>query len=184
VRGQVCVALVVSTLFVFAACSDDDGGSESSADTRRSPAAASVPDGSACELFTEGEAADVLGGAVRREMDLGGTEASTCTYVGEDDATRALGLGAGTFESDEAADNAFRRARADAQFDGLEIEDVPDLGADAYWLPESNNFERTISDQELTYGELDVRVGNRVLTAFVTPSNRDAARAIAELTLG
>jgi hypothetical protein len=67
---------------------------------------------------------------VRRETNLTGTEASQCSYTVEKDATRVVGLGVGAFASADEAANAYARARADAQFDGLKIEN-------AYFTPPS-----------------------------------------------
>lgn len=165
-------------LVAAAACSDDDGDDgESKGDD---PAAVNE----ACELFSEDDAEEVLGAPVEKETDLGGTEATSCSYVAAHDPTRVLGLGVGDLETTDAAEKALLEARANAQFDGLEVQQIDDIGDEAYYLPASNNFERTINNEQLTFGELGARDGKRVATAFVTPADEDAARAIVELALG
>jgi len=177
-RRLIAAGLTMFALGGLAAC--DDGGDDDPDGGDSTSAAANE----ACELFTESDAEDVLGAPVEKETDLGGTEATSCSYVAADDPTRVLGLGVGDFETADEAETAILRARADAQFDGLEVQQVDDIGDEAYYLPASNNFERTINDEALTFGELGARDGRRVVTAFVTPANEDAARAITELALG
>jgi hypothetical protein len=137
----------------------------------------------ACELFTRKEAKRILGKAVRRETNLAGTQASTCGYVVEKDATRVVGLAAGEFPSDDEASKAYTRARADAQFDGLKIETVRKLGSGAYWLPKTNNFERTILDEKLVIGELTVLEGRRVYTVYLAPPSKTKARDTIKLVI-
>lgn len=178
-RRLIAAGLTVLALSGLAAC-DDNGDDESDGGDDSTSAAVNE----ACRLFSEGEAEDVLGAPVEKETDIGGTEATSCSYVGADDPTRVLGLGVGDLETTDEAEKAILRARADAQFDGLDVRQVDDIGDEAYYLPASNNFERTINDEALTFGELGVRDGKRVVTVFVTPANEDAARAIVELALG
>jgi len=166
--------MVVLLVAVGAAC-DDDGDSGDTKDDDSTSAAVNE----ACKLFSEEDAEDILGAPVEKETDLGGTEATSCSYVDADDSTRVLGLGVGDLETTDAAEKVILKARADAQFDGLEVRQIDDIGDEAYYLPASNNFERTINDEPLTFGELGARDGKRVVTAFVTPESEDAARAIA-----
>ncbi|MGI8796696.1 MAG: hypothetical protein ACR2IR_09000 [Acidimicrobiia bacterium] len=174
------LVIMLMLLVAAAACSDDDGDDgESNGDDSTTAAG-----NEACELFSDDDAEEVLGAPVEKETDLGGTEATSCSYVAADDPTRVLGLGVGDLETTDAAEKALLEARADAQFDGLEVQQIDDIGDEAYYLPASNNFERTISNEQLTFGELGARDGKRVATAFVTPANEDAARAIVELALG
>jgi hypothetical protein len=175
-RRLLVIALML--LVAVAACDDDGDDGESKGDDSTSAA------NEACELFSEDDAEEVLGAPVEKETDLGGTEATSCSYVAADDPTRVLGLGVGDFETTDAAENALLKARADAQFDGLEVQQIDDIGGEAYYLPASNNFERTINNEQLTFGELGARDGKRVATAFVTPADEDAARAVVELALG
>lgn len=169
----------VLALVALGACNDGDDDSNSNDQDDSTSAAVNE----ACKLFSEQDAEAVLGAPVEKETDVGGTEATSCSYVA-DDPTRVLGLGIGDFDTADDAEKAILRARADAQFDGLEVRQIDDVGNEAYYLPASNNFERTINDEQLTFGELEARDGTRVVTAFVTPENEDAARAIVELALG
>ncbi len=180
-RRLLTTALAVLALVALAAC-DDDGGEDESKDSKDDSTSAAANE--ACRLFSESDAEDVLGAPVEKETDLGGTEATSCSYVAADDPTRSLGVGVGDFETTDAAEKAILKARADAQFDGLEVQQVDDIGDEAYYLPVSNNFERTINNEELSFSELGARDGKRVITSFVTPGNEDAARAIAEKVLG
>jgi hypothetical protein len=139
------------------------------------PVGAQAPP-NACELLTQKDARTVLGKAVRRETNLTGTEASQCSYTAEKDATRVVGLGVGAFASADEAANAYARARADAQFEGLKIENVRRLGDLAYYLPKTNNFERTVRSKKLVFGELTALDGQTVYTAYVTPPLKAKAR--------
>jgi hypothetical protein len=177
-RRRIAAGLTVLAFGGLAAC--DDNGEEGANGGDDSTSAAV---NEACKLLSEGDAEDVLGAPVEKETDLGGTEATSCSYVAADDPTRVLGLGVGDFETADEAEKAILRARADAQFDGLELQQIDDVGDEAYYLPASNNFERTINDETLTFGELGARDGKRVVTAFVTPADEDAARAIVELAI-
>jgi hypothetical protein len=130
----------------------------------------------ACKLFSRREAKTILGKPVRRETSLAGTQASTCGYVAEKDARRVVGLASGELASEDEASKAYARARADAQFDGLKIENVRRLGQRAYWLPITNNFERTVVGESLVFGELTVLEGRRVYTVYVAPPSKTKAR--------
>jgi hypothetical protein len=130
----------------------------------------------ACELFTRREAAKILGKPARRETNITGTEASQCSYTAEKDVTRLVGLGVGEFASDDTASNVYARARADARFDGLKVESVRRLGNRAYYLPETNNFERTVRDEKVVFGELTVLEGSRVYTVYLGPPSKTKAR--------
>ena len=131
----------------------------------------------ACELLTQNEAKKILGKAVRRETNLAGTAATSCSYVVAGDAKRVIGLGVGTFASADEAANAYTRARANAQFDGLEIKNVRKLGDRAYYLPKTNNFERTLRGKKLVISEVTALDGQRVYTVYVAPPSKDKARA-------
>jgi hypothetical protein len=130
----------------------------------------------ACKLFSRTEAKKILGKPVRREANLTGTQASTCGYVAENDAKRAVGLAIGEFVSDNEASKAYTRARLDAQFDGLKIENVRRLGQRAYWLPMTNNFERTVLSEKIVFGELTVLDGRRVYTVYLAPPSKTKAK--------
>ena len=62
----------------------------------------------------------------------------------ERDTTRIVRLALGEFPSKDEASNAYTRARAKAQLDGLKAENVRGVGQRAHWLPQTNNFERTV----------------------------------------
>ena len=130
----------------------------------------------ACELLTQNDAKKILGKAVRRETNLAGTQATSCSYVAAKDATRVVGLGVGEFPTNDEAAKAFSRARATAQFDGLKIESGLKLGTPAYWLPTTKNFERTVRDKKLEVGELTALGESRVYTVFIAPSSKTKAR--------
>jgi len=129
----------------------------------------------ACELLTQNDAKKILGKAVRRETNLAGTQATSCSYVVARDAKRVVGIGVGAFTSADEATNAYARARANAQFDRLKIENVRKLGDRAYYLTKTNNFERTVRNKKLAFGELTVLDGQDVYTAFVTPPSKAKA---------
>ena len=103
----------------------------------------------ACGLLTQNDAKKILGKTVRRETNLAGAQATSCSYVVAGDAKRVVGLGVGAFPSADEAANAYTRARANAQFDGLKIENVRKLGDRAHYVPKTNNFERTVSNKKL-----------------------------------
>jgi hypothetical protein len=136
----------------------------------------------ACKLFSRTEAKKTLGKPVRRDTNLAGTQASTCGYVAENDAKRAVGLAVGQFASSDDASKAYTRARLNAQFDGLKIEKVRRLGQQAHWLPMTNNFERTVLSEKVVLGELTVLDGRRVYTVYLAPPSkaktRDAINAV------
>jgi hypothetical protein len=129
----------------------------------------------ACELLTQQDAKKILGKTVRRETNVAGTQATSCSYVVAADAKRVVGLGVGTFATPDEAANAYTRARANAQFDGLKVENVRKLGDRAYYLPRTNNFERTVREKKLAFGEVTVLDGQDVYTAFITPPSKSKA---------
>jgi hypothetical protein len=137
----------------------------------------------ACTLFSRSEAKKILGKSVRRETNLAGTEASTCGYVAEEDAKRVVGIAVGEFPSKDEASKAYTNARADAQFDGLEVGNVRRLGQRAHWLPATNNFERTVLDEKIVFGELTVLDARRVYTAYLAPPSKIKARAAINLVI-
>jgi hypothetical protein len=129
-----------------------------------------------CRLFTPREAKRVLGKAVRREAKLRGVQGSECIYAAKNDSKRVVRVALGEFPSDDEASNAWARARAKAQFDGLKIENVRRVGQRAYWLPQTNNFERAVLGEPAAFGELTVQDGRRVYSVFVTPPSKKKAR--------
>ncbi|HYU39298.1 MAG TPA: hypothetical protein VEM59_05610 [Acidimicrobiia bacterium] len=137
----------------------------------------------ACALFSRKDAKKIIGKAVRRETDITGTEASTCGYASEKDPKRVVSLSVGEFASDGEASKAYTRARANAKFDGLKVETVRRLGNRAHWLPKTNNFEQTVLDQPVTFGELTVRQGCRVYTIFLAPPSKSKARDAINLVI-
>jgi hypothetical protein len=137
----------------------------------------------ACVLFTRKEAKRVLGKGARRETSIQGAQGSECSYTAEKDAKRVVGLAAGEFASDDEAAKAYTRARANAQFDGLKVESVRRLGQRAHWLPQTNNFERTVLGEKLALGELTMLSGRRVYTAYVAPPSKEKARDAINLVL-
>jgi ribosomal protein S5 len=147
-------------------------------------AAAAQTQPNACDLLTQNDAKKILGKTVRRETNLGGTQATSCSYVVAGDAKRVVGLGVGAFATADEAANAYTRARANAQFDGLKIENVRKLGDRAYYLPKTNNFERTVSSKRLAFGEVTVLDGQVVYTAFVTPPSKSKASDAIKSAIG
>jgi hypothetical protein len=137
----------------------------------------------ACELFSRKDAKKILGKSVRRETNITGTEASTCGYVAEKDPKRVVSFSVGEFPSDAEALKAYTRARANAKFDALKVENVRKLGNRAHWLPKTNNFERTVLDNEVGFGELTVLQGRRVYTVFLAPPSKDKARDAINLVI-
>jgi hypothetical protein len=137
----------------------------------------------ACVLFTRNDAKRILGKSVRRETKLAGTEASTCGYVAAKDAKRVVGFAVGEFPSADEASKAYTMARANAQFDGLKVENVRRLGRRAHWLPQTNNFERTVLDEKLVIGELTVLQGRRVYTVHVAPLSKSKASEAINLVI-
>jgi hypothetical protein len=189
------VAALVAVVALAAACDDDGGGSTSTTDedvTTDLPeddlSTGGVPTGdgrlTACDLFSAGDAEALLGGPVSVSMDIDEAQASTCEYVLEDDATVAVGVGIGTFDDTEAAEDAYLMARANAQFDELDPQDVDNAGDEAYWIADTTNFTREINGEELTLGELNVVDGTTLLTVYLTPPDQDTAEQTAEIVLG
>jgi hypothetical protein len=131
---------------------------------------------SACELFSRSEAKKITGKPVRRETSITGQQGSECSYSAQRDAKRVVGVAVGEFATDEEASKAYTRARANAQFDGLTVENVRRLGQRAYWLHETTNFERTVRDEKLVIGEVTVLDGRRVYTAYLAPPSKKKAR--------
>ena len=136
-----------------------------------------------CELLTQNDATKILGKAVRRETNLAGTQASSCSYVAAKDAARVVGLAVGEFPSEDDATKAYARARANAQFDRLKIESRLKLGTLAYWLPKTNNVERTVRDKKLRIGEVTALDGPRVYTVFIAPPSKTKARDAMKLVI-
>jgi hypothetical protein len=99
-----------------------------------------------------------------------------CIYAAEKDAKRIVRLALGEFPSKDEASNAYTRARANAQFDGLKVENVRGVGQRAHWLPQTNNFERTVLGEQVAFGELTVLEGRRVYSVFIAPPSRSKAR--------
>jgi hypothetical protein len=69
-----------------------------------------------------------------------------------------------------------KRARAKAQFDGLNVENVRGVGQRAHWLPQTNNFELTVVGEQVDFGELTVLEGQRVYSVFIAPPSTSKAR--------
>jgi hypothetical protein len=130
----------------------------------------------ACKVLTQKEARRILGQAARREVKLRSIQGSECIYAAEKDAKRIVRLALGEFPSDDEASEAYTRARAKAQFDGLKIENVRRTGQRAYWLPQTNNFERTVLGEQVAFGELTVLEGRRVYSVFVAQPSKKKAR--------
>jgi hypothetical protein len=137
----------------------------------------------ACALFTRKEAKRILGTAARRETNVRGTQGSECSYTAEKDAKRVVGFAVGDFPSDADAKKAYTRARVNAQFDGLVVQNVRRLGQRAHWLPMTNNFERTVLDEKLVIGELTVLQGRRIYTVYVAPPAKKTARDAINLVI-
>jgi hypothetical protein len=138
----------------------------------------------ACELLTQKDATKILGKPVRRETNLAGAHATSCSYVVAGDAKRVVGLGVGEFPSGDDAVRAFAKARANAQFDGLKVQSGLKLGTLAYWLPKTNNFERTVRGKKLDIGELTALDGPRVLTVYLAPPSKSKARDAIKSAIG
>jgi hypothetical protein len=130
----------------------------------------------ACKVLTPKEAKRVLGKAPRREAKIRSVQGSECIYAAEKDAKRIVRLALGEFPSKDEASNAYTRARAKAQFDGLKVENVRGVGQRAHWLPQTNNFERTVLDEQVAFGELTVLEGRRVYSVFLAPPSKSKAR--------
>ncbi|MGH9025985.1 MAG: hypothetical protein ACRDWD_07700 [Acidimicrobiia bacterium] len=193
VTGGRIATVILAVALLAGACDDDGGSSDSATDDVTTDlddgdlSTGGVPSGdgrqTACDLFTVGDAEDLLGGPVENEMDTDEARASTCAYVLDDDATVAIGVGIGTYADTDAAENAFLGARANAQFDMLDPQDVDGLGDEAYWVAETTNFTRVIESEELTLGELEVRDGTTLVTVYLTPPDQDTAEQAAGLVL-
>lgn len=137
----------------------------------------------ACKLLSQKSARRILGKPVRRETNLAGTQASSCSYVAEKDAKRIVGLAVAEFPSDEEASRAYTKARANAQFDGLKVANARRLGQRAHWLPQTNNFDRTVLGEKIVLGELTVLNGGRVYTVYVAPPSMSKARDAISLVI-
>jgi hypothetical protein len=129
-----------------------------------------------CKVLTQNEAKRVLGKTPRREAKIRGIEGSECIYAAEKDAKRIVRLALGEFPSRDEASNAYARARAKAQFDGLKIENMRGVGQRAYWLPQTNNFERTVVGEQVAFGELTALEGRRVYSVSVAPPSKSKTR--------
>jgi hypothetical protein len=130
----------------------------------------------ACKLLTQREAKRIIGKAARREAKLRSVQGSECIYAAEKDPKCSVRLALGEFPSDDEASTGYTRARAKAQFDELKIENVRRLGQRAYWLSQTNNFERTVLGEQVEFGELTVLDGRRVYSLFVAPPSKKKAR--------
>jgi hypothetical protein len=130
----------------------------------------------ACKVLTPKEAKRVLGKAPRREAKIRGIQGSECIYAAEKDAKRIVRLALGEFPSKDEASNAYTRARAKAQLDGLKVENVRGVGQRAHWLPQTNNFERTVVGEQVAFGELTVLDGRHVYSVFLAPPSKSKAR--------
>jgi hypothetical protein len=130
----------------------------------------------ACKVLTPKEAKRVLGKTPRREAKIRSVQGSECIYAAEKDAKRIVRLALGEFPSKDEASNAYTRARANAQFDGLEVENVRRDGQRAHWLPQTNNFERTVLGEPVEFGELTVLEGRRVYSVSIAPPSKSKAR--------
>jgi hypothetical protein len=192
--GRIAAALIV--VVALAAACDDGGGGGSTSTTDKDAttdvaeedlSTGGVPTGdgrlTACDLFSTDDAEALLGGPVSVSVDIDGAQASTCEYVLEDDATIALGVGVGTFDNTEAAEDAYLMARANAQFDELDPQDVDNLGDEAYWIADTTNFTREIAGEMLTLGELNVRDGTTLVTVYLTPPEQNTAEQAAEIAI-
>jgi hypothetical protein len=129
----------------------------------------------ACKVLTPKEAKRVLGKTPRREAKIRSVQGSECIYAAEKDAKRIVRLALGEFPSNDEAMNAYTRARAKAQFDGLKVENVRGVGQRAHWLPQTNNFERTVVGERVEFGELTVLDGRRVYSVFIAPRSKSKA---------
>jgi hypothetical protein len=130
----------------------------------------------ACKVLTPEEAKRVLGKTPHREAKIRSVQGSECIYAAEKDAKRIVRIALGEFSSKDEASNAYARARAKAQFDGLKVENVRGVGQRAHWLPQTNNFERTVLGEQVAFGELTVLEGRRVYSVFTAPPSKSKAR--------
>ena len=159
-RGAIVAAIILSGAIAFV--------------TTPATAAQLQPD--ACKLFTNKDARRILGQAARREAKIRSVQGSECIYAGEKDPKRIVRVALGEFGSGDEASKAYTMARANAQFDGLKVENVRRVGRRAHWLPQTNNFERTVAGEPVVFGELTVLEGRRVYSAFVAPPSQKKAR--------
>jgi len=130
----------------------------------------------ACKVLTPKEAKRLFGKAPRREAKIRSVQGSECIYAAEKDAKRIVRLALGEFASKDEASNAYTRARAKAQFDGLKVENVRGVGQRAHWLPQTNNFERTVLGENVEFGELTVLEGRRVYSVVLAPPSKSKVR--------
>jgi hypothetical protein len=159
-RGAIVAAIILSGTVAFVS----------------TPATAVQLQPDACKLFTNKNARRILGQPARREAKLRSVQGSECIYAGEKDPKRIVRLALGEFASGDEASKAYTMARANAQFDGLTVENVRRVGRRAHWLPQTNNFERTVVGEPVVFGELTVLEGRRVYSAFVAPPSKKKAR--------
>jgi hypothetical protein len=130
----------------------------------------------ACKVLTPKETKRVLGKTPRREAKIRSVQGSECIYAAEKDAKRIVRLALGEFPSNDEAANAYTRARAKAQFDGLKVENVRGVGQRAHWLSPTNNFERTVVGEQVEFGELTMVEGRRVYSVVIAPPSKLSAR--------
>ena len=123
----------------------------------------------------------MLGQAARREAKIRSVQGSECIYAGEKDPKRIVRVALGEFGSGDEASKAYTTARANAQYHGLTVENVRRVGRRAHWLPQTNNFERTVAGEPVVFGELTVLEGRRVYSAFVAPPSQKKARDTIDL---
>ena len=50
------------------------------------------------------------------------------------------------------------------------------VGQRAHWLPQTNNFERTVIGENAEFGELSVLEGRHVYSVFLAPPSKAKAR--------
>ena len=50
------------------------------------------------------------------------------------------------------------------------------VGQRAHWLPQTNNFERTVLGENVEFGELTVLEGRRVYSVVLAPPSKSKAR--------
>jgi hypothetical protein len=58
----------------------------------------------------------------------------------------------------------------------LKIENMRGVGQRASWLPQTNNFERTVVGEQIAFGELTALEGRRVYSVSVAPPSKSKAR--------
>jgi hypothetical protein len=190
------VLIAATAAMTFAGCGDDDSGGGTSETTAPPETIEPTPvtagtqaqTAPACDLLTVEVAEEVLGGPAEQETALGTEDSgnSTCEYVGQTD--EVLGLGIVTFESADEASDAFGMSRLDTQFDEIEFEDVEGFGpggefGSAFFMPDSPNHSRTVTEVEFVFGELVVLDGLRVYSVWVSPSSLDVTKQAMEAVL-